>query len=83
MWLAIVASADRQGHFIGDITFFADSATARLGSLVTDDAVARLLKWSVNAGLTEEAFRGHPSQYRIRIPRDSQPTRTVSEAIER
>lgn len=83
MWLAIIVSADRQGHFVGDVAFYADSATERLGSLVTDDAVAGLLKWGVDVGLTEEVFCGHPSEYRIRIPRDSQPTRTVSEATER
>ncbi len=83
VWLAVIASADRRGHFRGEIAGFADSATERLGALVTDETVARILKWSVDAGLTEEVFCGHPSEYRIRIPRDNQPARTRPEAIVR
>lgn len=66
VWQAVLATADSEGQFAGDIAQLADAASDKLGVDIADDTVARVLRWSVAAQLTDQTRGGGIPLYRIR-----------------
>ncbi|MET8351457.1 hypothetical protein [Micromonospora sp. NPDC005206] len=66
VWQAVLAAADSEGEFAGDVAELADAASDKLGVDIADETVARFLRWSIAAQLTDQARGGRIPLYRIR-----------------
>jgi hypothetical protein len=66
VWQAVLAAADSEGQFAGDVAKLADTASDTLGVDIADETVARVLRWSVATQLTDQARGGRIPLYRIR-----------------
>ncbi|WP_146231161.1 hypothetical protein [Micromonospora sicca] len=66
VWQALLAAADSEGVFVGDVAELADAASDRLGIDIADETVAKILRWGVATQLTDQARGGRIPLYRIR-----------------
>ncbi|RZU76358.1 hypothetical protein EV384_5002 [Micromonospora kangleipakensis] len=66
VWQAILAAADSEGQFVGDVADLADAASDRLGIDIADETVAKILRWGVATQLTDQARGGRIPLYRVR-----------------